>query len=183
MVRAKLSGDTALKAEAIHHVDSAFGVLLIVVVFLSNIVIGYVQKYLGEESVAVTVSFALLVVISILTGFAGILRQSILWRVIGWISVFSLLLYCPISLGTVLLWRPANVIAAIWQAILLVWIAGIASTALTFYVVIDAYRRRLSSVSCQDDQLTFLQSNGKYVILYAALPLLFILLFMFAFLT
>jgi len=177
-----LSGDPALKAEAIHHVDSAFGILLIVVVFLSNIEIGYVQKYLGEQSWLITFILAFLVAFSIFIGFVGILRQSIPWRVIGWLSAFSLLLYFPILLGFLALWRPDNVVAAGLKLNVLLVIAGIASLAFTLHVVVDAYCRSLSSVSCQDDLLTFLQSNRKYLILYMVLPLLLSLLLMFAFL-
>jgi len=174
-----LSGDPALKAEAIHHVDSAFGVLLVVIVFLSNILINYLQEYLGEESVVITVVIVFFVASSILTGLTAILRQSFFWRLAAWFSFFMLLLNSAISLCVLLLWRVANVIAAIWQVIPLLYGAGIISTALTFYVVIDAYSHRLSSVSCQDDQLTHLQSLGKYLIRYEILALLIGLPLMF----
>lgn len=182
-IQRKSNGDPALKAEATHHVDSAFGALLVAVVFLSNIVIAGFQKYPGKPTDELIISLALLVTVSILTGFAGILAQSFLLRLFGWFFVFLLLLAEVVSLGLVLLSRVAGVIVALWGILVLGWVISVTSSVLALYAVTDAYCRRLSSVSCRDDELTELRSMRKQLVFTEVFTVPITLLLLFFILT
>jgi len=177
-VVAKLSGDPALKAEAIHHVDSAFGSLLVVVVLFTNIVISSLQKYPGEQTQQAVIFFGFFVAFSILTGFAGILKQSFLLRLAGWFFVFGVLLVEVIMLGLIALLRSIDLVLATWHSNILILLGLNSSFLLTLFPVMDAYHRRLSAVSCQDDVLAKIRSIRRPMVFLLVVASCFILLSM-----
>ena len=85
--------DSDREREVIHHVDSMFGIVLVVVVLQYNLI---VSRYL-ESSVPVDRSIVILlgsiVASTILCGSVGMLRQSWFLRTFAWWAVLYVLLY------------------------------------------------------------------------------------------
>jgi len=81
--------EAARRAEVIHRVDSAFGILLVVATLWMNLVIVYVAQ---SEGVLWTAFGALLYTVAVVSGLFGILSQSWYAKYLGWLFCFASLM-------------------------------------------------------------------------------------------
>lgn len=148
-----MSENSAVKAEAIHRVDSAFGVLLVVAVFLTNSALSVHLSYTVQKVDLVPLVLSLVAAFSIFSGLFGILRQSLDSKLMGWCLAFLLVQIDILNLvGSVLL-TPLNMSAPKLVGVILVWGIFVDSVVFTEYLVLDAYFSRLNEVSCVDTKL------------------------------
>lgn len=156
-----MNGGPAQRADAIHQVDSALGILLVAAVFLANVMINRLGEYPSERGEILIIILSLLMVFSILSGLSGILTGSWRSKLFGWLMGSYLLLAGIITMVQALAWRWYSVILPQWQICVFAFLAFNASSAFVLYAVTDAYFDRLSSVSCQDDQLDAIRKSRK----------------------
>ena len=57
-----MSRDPASRAEAIHQVDSVFGVLVVVVVFWTNTMLNIIRDYLTQSAIGGTLTISIITV-------------------------------------------------------------------------------------------------------------------------
>jgi hypothetical protein len=57
-----MSGDPASRAEAIHQVDSVFGVLVVVMVFWTNTMLNIIRDYLTQSVIGGTLTMPMITV-------------------------------------------------------------------------------------------------------------------------
>jgi len=81
--------EAARRAEAIHRVDSAFGILLVIATLWMNLVVVYLAQAEGSMWTAAGVA---LYTLAVAFGLFGILRQSWDAKYLGWFFTFAFLL-------------------------------------------------------------------------------------------
>jgi hypothetical protein len=167
-VRTTLSEYAAGETEAIHHVDTTFGILLVIMVFESNLLLGFLQRSGSARGELLAVILACLVVGTILVGLVGILKQSWRERLLAWNATLALVLLefaslllgmIGIQFGIIITWGQFGILAAV---LLLV------SSLLTAYLVVEAYSCRLSAINPNGIQIAMLRHWKKISLLTGA---------------
>lgn len=154
--------ESARRAEAIHQVDSTFGILLVIATLWANLYFTSLlqvcrecgQTFLGLYSITLLIS-GLVLTASIVTGLVGMLLQIWRWRFFGWwlclyyflqtsFFMLDLVIVAPLSLPIVTE-RALHSIMLFVELIVPYWIVR--------EVVVVAYTRRVMKVSSLDQLL------------------------------
>jgi len=138
-----LSEDSALEREVIHHVDSAYGILLVVVVLLFNIVFSSAVE--SGHAIEGTILTSLLAFV-IMTGLLGVLRQSWRWKLYSWNVLFFILLAELEDCILTAIKTSYGITTTEWLESLLTGLLILPSSLLTRYLVFEAYYQRLFAV-------------------------------------
>jgi hypothetical protein len=142
-----LGGLTAKERDAIREIDSAFGILLTITIFQSNLVMRVFQDsgLLGGRYTASIL--ALCVIFAILVGMLGLIRQSWRCKILGWALAWFLFLWEFAVVLLDMLWVRARIVVSSQQTGLIMALAMLGSSALTKILVCGEYRRRMNQAS------------------------------------
>jgi len=143
----------AAKAEAIHQVDSVFGILLVVLILWTNISISVVQRYAPQNTLGFSVWMGLFVTLCILIGLHGILRQSWRSKIYAWWTTLASLLFQITFMALLFVAEYAKVQLPHWAIPAALVFACLVSFPLNNLLVTYAYYTRLEAVSCPDSKL------------------------------
>jgi hypothetical protein len=168
-----------MKDEIVHHLDSTFAILLVALVFLTNITIGVIQRHGGQGFLpdVATIGLGILTSMGVLIGLLGLLVRSWFWKSLGWFVVFWVLLMNVVTQVAILVavfagarpWLGEATRATLGS----VWFWGGAlplSTCavalwLSFYVTLNKYRNRLATAYFKDDELEGLMGSRKMLVI------------------
>jgi len=160
MVASELSEER----EAIHHVDSAFGIVLAITVFQSNLLISILGRPNTLKDVLGIFALAAALIFSVFAGLVGIFRQSWRWKLFAWNVTLFLFLYVFLMplfmlLGFAMEIELGSKIHVSFFALLF-----LCSSLFTRYLVSDAYERRLLKIDPQGVQLAILRHWKKLLV-------------------
>jgi hypothetical protein len=178
--RAKSSESSAEEREVIHHVDTAFAILLTIMVFQSNVIIGFLQTPASPKGTVLAIELVFLLVFTILAWLVGILSEMWWMRLCAWQLGLTVLLWELASLFVGMGEIQTGTIMRLWQSGYPLAILWLLSSVLTRFLVFHAYERRLLSVASEGIQIGILRL-WKNVPLWIGLITFFLMLVMAAF--
>jgi len=143
--------------EAVHHVDSVFGILLAITVFQSNFIINLLRQPNSLRDVIALFFLASFLVFSVFAGLVGILKQSWPWKLFAWqITLFLFLIVYLMPLLTFL-----DVVTDEKLGLRIYGISFgflfLSSSLFTRYLVASAYERRLALLPLKGTQMVDLK--------------------------
>ena len=130
-----------------------FGILLVVLIFWTNITLNFMQHYIPDIALRASILIASFLSLCILSGLVGILRQSWMWKIYAWWLTLGTLLA---QIAVLLLFLVADYTKTQfpnWAIPASLVIAGIVSFVLNNVLVTSAYYLRLETISCRDPKL------------------------------
>ena len=157
-----MSAATADEREVIHHVDSAFGILLAIVVFQSNLIANLLRGSNSQRGEIFAIALSLLLIFAILNGLVGILKQSWPLKLLAWHITLTLLLWEFASLLVGVMPIQMSDILVFWRSGVPLVVLLLLSSMLTRSMVFRAYERRLHSVAPKGIEIEILRlhKNG-----------------------
>jgi hypothetical protein len=154
--------ESARRTEAVHQVDSTFGVLLVIATLWANLYFTSLlqicrecgQTFLGLYNITVLIS-GLVLTVSIITGLVGMLLQNWRWRFFGWWFCLYYFLQTSFFMLDLVIVAPFSLPIVTERALhsVMLFVELIVPYLIVREVVVVAYTRRVMQVSSVDQRL------------------------------
>jgi len=168
------------KSDIIHQIDSIFGILLVALIFLSNITMNLAERHASPQDSMldmVIVALGLLTSAAVLMGLFGMLTKSWNGKLLGWFLALWVVLW---NIGLEFSFV-AGLLMGLSRSLIITVISllpPVLALVVTFYVVLDEYRNRLASGFFRDDYLEGIVTYRKWVLVFGPACALFAMLFL-----